>query len=576
MAFAQQSGPVGATNLPIIPRPSSVQTKSGVFQLSAGTMVQAGAADPQALEVARYLADGISQAVGREVTFKEGELSDPADSTISLMCAPEAGRQGPQGYTLTVERHHIGIRAETPAGLFYGVQTLRQLLPAEFERLPLEGEDRTCPMPAMRIEDQPRFPWRGLMLDCSRTFLSLEYLKRYVDLLALHKMNVLHLHLADDQGWRVPIEKYPRLTEIGAYWDERVQDGPDGFYTKEQLRELIAYAGKRFVTIVPEIGMPAHCLAALAAYPELACREDRYYVVPYHLMTGTQADPPPPAYGVLCAGDERVYAFVEAVLAEVMALFPSTYIHIGGDECPTQFWKACPRCQDRIQAEGLAGEDGLHSYFLKRVGQIIAAQGRKMICRDDMLEAGLPDGAVVMCGRGTAAALEAARQGHEVILADQQTLDFDSPQEVTPLQRVYAYEPLPAGLTPEEAGRVLGVQAQMWTHIARDESEIDTGIFPRLTALAEVTWSSAKSREGSKFDARLNTHLRRLRVLGVDYYQPSRFLKLQQAIQKQQPAPRPPVTTPPRPAPKPKPKADKPQEDFDQEVDPTAPTDLRR
>jgi hexosaminidase len=390
--------------------------------------------------------------------------------------------------------------------LFYGIQTLRQLLSG------------TAPVPCAEIEDKPRFGWRGMLLDCGRHFMSLALVKRYIDLLAYHKMNVFHWHLTEDQGWRLEIKRYPRLTEVGAW---RTQNGKKygGFYTQEQVKEVVAYAKTRYVTVVPEVEMPGHSVAVLAAYPEYSCT-GRPIAVETHW--GVFND-------VLCPGKETTFEFVQNILDEVCALFPSTYIHIGGDECPKYYWKTCPNCQARIKAEGLKDENELQGYFTRRIDEYMLSKGRHIIGWDEILEGGVSKTAVVQSWRGLAGAVAAAKQGNAVISSPWDGTYFYCPQvaeevrinyrTLNSLEKAYAFEPVPPEITPRQASLIMGGECCMWAEYTQ-EFEVDPQMFPRLSAFAEAIWSPAGAKNFADFSTRLGKHWSRLDALGVDYHRP--------------------------------------------------------
>ena len=374
-------------------------------------------------------------------------------------------------------------------------------------------------LPVVEIDDLPRFSWRGLMLDCSRTFLDIRYLRRTIDLLSYHKLNVLHLHLTDDQGWRIEIRGHPELTTIGSQFGAQYVGERGGFYSQADIRQLVAYAAERGVAVLPEIEMPGHSTAALAAYPELSCTGGPFEIFPFFKGPGIQKD-------VFCVGNERTFQVLQDVLAEVSELFPGRYVHIGGDECPKDRWRACPKCQARMRSEKLTTEEELQSYFVRRIARFLKSKNKELLGWDEILEGGLHNTATVMLWRGAEAAAAVARGGHDLILtpATHCYLDYrqsDLPQErgegatPIPLDKVYSFEPLPAGLAGEDAKHILGAQGNMWTHYAKTEEEINRQIFPRLAALAEVTWSPAPSRQWSDFSRRLRAHCRRLSTMGV-------------------------------------------------------------
>ncbi len=488
----------------LVPRPVSMELKDGSWTLHSELRVAVG--DPSLRPVAEWLRDDMEEhGTGQIILMNPQTSKVKADITLVLDAA--ARDLGDEGYVLEVTAEGVTIRAPKAAGVFYGLQTLLQL-----PRRPEGGGPKT--VPCMTVRDLPRFGWRGLMLDCSRTFLTMDYLRRYVDLLAEHKMNVLHLHLTDEQGWRIEIKKHPELTDIGAKWDEKYPEEVSGFYTQEQLRELVKYAADRFVTIIPEIEMPSHCLPVLRAHPELSCRGEAYRIVPYMDMMKPGVTP----YGVMCAGNDATLALMDDVIAEVADIFPAKYIHIGGDECPKEFWVSCPKCQARKQAEGLKDDNVLQSWFVKRIEKMVNAHGRTLLGWDEILEGGLAPNAAVMSWRGVQGGIAAAQAGHPVVMSPTTHCYFDYDYTTTPMEKVYAYEPIPPELTPEQGKHVLGAQANMWTHLARNDKAIDEQIFPRLCALAEVVWSPAEGRNWDDFQTRMKAHGARLTQDGVSLH----------------------------------------------------------
>ncbi|MGW5776024.1 beta-N-acetylhexosaminidase [Streptomyces sp. NPDC003863] len=445
----------------------------------------------------------------------------------------------PEAYRLHVVINEVvEIIGGSSAGVFWGAQTLRQLLgPDAFRKAPVKSRP-TAALVAQTIEDAPRFGWRGLLLDVSRHFLPKDDVLRYLDLLAAHKLNVLHLHLTDDQGWRIEIERYPRLTEVGAWrartkWGHRAsplwtETPHGGFYTQDDIREIVAYAAERHITVVPEIDLPGHAQAAIAAYPELGNTD----VVDTTALTVWDT------WGVnpnVLAPTEAVLRFYEGVLEEVLGLFPSTFVHIGGDECPKDQWKASPAAQARIQELGVGDEDGLQSWFIRHFDRWLAARGRRLIGWDEILEGGLADGAAVSSWRGYAGGIAAAQAGHDVVMCPEQHVYLDHRQApgdeepmpigyVRTLADVYRFEPVPPGLAPEAAAHILGTQANVWTEVMENRSRVDYQVFPRLAAFAEVAWSALpapEARDHAGFERRMRTHYRRLDALGVDYRPPA-------------------------------------------------------
>jgi hexosaminidase len=443
----------------------------------------------------------------------------------------------PEAYRLALGPDGADITGGTGTGVFWARQTLRQLLgPDAFRRAPVAGAAPDVPHAV--IEDAPRFAWRGLMLDVARHFLPKDDVLRYIDLMAVHKLNVLHLHLTDDQGWRVEIERHPRLTEIGAWrrrtrlgwgeharWDERPHGG---YYTKDDLREIVAYAAARHVAVVPEIDVPGHSQAAIAAYPDLGNAD----------VVDTAALEVRTEWGIcpnVLAPTDRVLRFYEEVLEEVLDVFPGRFVHIGGDECPKDQWRRSPAAQARIAAEGLDGEDGLQSWFVRHFDRWLAARGRRLIGWDEIREGGLADGAAVASWRGYAAGVAAAQAGHDVVMCPRQHVYLDYRQApgddepvplgwVRTLADVYGFEPVPPALagTPD-AARVLGAQANMWTEQTDSRDRVDYQLFPRLCAFAETVWSDLPppaGRDVAGFLRRMDAHYARLDALGVGYRPP--------------------------------------------------------
>ncbi len=391
----------------------------------------------------------------------------------------------------------------------------------------LEGARTTGVLPCLSIADQPRFPWRGMHLDVCRHFFPVEFVKRYIDLLARYKMNTFHWHLTEDQGWRIEIKKYPKLTEVGA-WRSGGQVGPysrreydsipyGGFYTQAQIKEVVAYAAARHVTVVPEIEMPGHAMAALAAYPALGCIGG-----PYEVQKGWGVFD-----DVFCAGNDSVFAMLEGVLTEVMELFPGQYLHIGGDECPKERWKACAKCQARMKAHGLKDEHELQSYFIQRIEQFVNSKGRKIIGWDEILEGGLAPNAAVMSWRGTEGGVAAAKSGHYAVMSPGSHCYFDHYQGdpaneplaiggYTTLQKVYSYEPIPAELKPEEAKYILGAQGNVWTEYILTPDHVEYMAVPRMLALAEVLWTPKAKRDEADFIRRLENEFPKLEAMKVN------------------------------------------------------------
>ncbi|MFG2769442.1 beta-N-acetylhexosaminidase [Streptomyces sp. NPDC048350] len=445
----------------------------------------------------------------------------------------------PEAYRLHVLTDQaVEITGGGPAGVFWGAQTLRQLLgPEAFRKAPVNREV-TPGLPVQGIEDAPRFAWRGLMLDVARHFMPKDDVLRQLDLMAAHKLNVLHLHLTDDQGWRVEIRRHPRLTEVGAWrartkWGHRAsplwnETPHGGFYTQDDIREIVAYAAERHITVVPEIDVPGHSQAAIAAYPELGNTD----------AVDTAALTVWDTWGVnpnVLAPTEATLRFYEGVFEEVLDLFPSTFVHIGGDECPKDQWKASPTAQARIKELGLADENELQSWFVRHFDRWFADRGRRLIGWDEILEGGLAPGAAVSSWRGYGGGVTAAEAGHDVVMCPEQYVYLDhrqAPGEDEPmpigyvrtLEDVYRFEPLPPSLSPEAAAHVLGTQANVWTEVMENRSRVDYQVFPRLAAFAEVAWSALpapEDRDFAAFERRMTAHYRRLDALGVGYRPPT-------------------------------------------------------
>ncbi|TAE50161.1 MAG: beta-N-acetylhexosaminidase [Bacteroidetes bacterium] len=506
----------------IVPLPARMDKKEGVFVFTPSTTFYALEGNEEVLRVANVFAAFLNKTSG--YAYKPAYGRPQGKDYVFFQLDPQITHA--EGYRLTVRPEGINIAAKTPAGLFYGFQTLRQMLPAAAEKP--SGEAVQYAVPAIEIEDAPRFVHRGLMLDVSRHFFPVEFIKKYIDVLALHKMNTFHWHLTDDQGWRIEIKKYPRLTEIGAFRNQtligKLGEGAEnydkkrygGFYTQDEIREVVKYAQERYVTIIPEIEMPGHAQAALASYPHLACTEGPFEVAS---KWGVSEE-------VFCPSD-TTFQFLEDVLTEVMDLFPSRYIHIGGDECPKKRWEESAFCRQLMKQEGLRDAHELQSYFIRRIERFVNSKGRRIIGWDEILEGGLAPDATVMSWRGIGGGIAAARQKHEVIMSPTSYLYIDyyqaNPEKeplaiggFLPLEKVYGYEPVPDSLTAEEARYILGAQANLWTEYIADGDYAEYMTYPRASAVAEVVWSPAEQRSWSGFSSRLPALLDRLHIIGVN------------------------------------------------------------
>jgi len=522
----QQSKP----SFSLVPVPASVTAGAGWFTLTPQTVVRYPKSQPEWANAAQQLLTVLQPATGFPL---KGEIFDKKIEGIpenAIWLIPDERIAGTEGYTLEVKPGAVMIRAKTAAGAFYGIQTLLQLFPPAIFGTQKVFSTMKWQAPACEISDAPRFAYRGLQLDVGRHFFSVDFIKRYIDLMAHHKLNVFHWHLTDDQGWRIEIKKHPRLTDIGSYRKETLighyQDQPPqfdgkrygGFYTQEEIKDVVAYAKSRFVTIVPEIELPGHALAALAAYPELGCTGG-----PYEVRTKWAV-----SEDVFCAGNEKTFAFWEEVLAEVCSLFPGQYVHIGGDECPKERWKTCPKCQKRIKDEKLADEHALQSYCIRRVGVMLAQRGKKLIGWDEILEGGLAPDATVMSWRGEEGGIAAAQSGHDAIMTPDSHCYFDYYQGdpaseplaiggLTTLEKVYRYEPIPVQLTEEQAKHILGTQGNVWTEYISTPEKVEYMAFPRACALAECAWSPKALKNWADFSNRMRTHFERLDGMSIHY-----------------------------------------------------------
>ncbi len=524
-ADAAQPSRAEAAALAVIPQPVSVSPGQGHFTITRRTVIWTGRAS---VAIGEQLARYLQPATGWTLRVQTG--GTPPAGAIVLRRDPTLKNVGSEGYALEVRTGRIVARAREGAGLFYAVQTLRQLLPPEiFREAPVNGVDWT--VPAVTIEDWPRFPWRGAHLDVGRHFMPKAFIKKYIDLLALHKLNTFHWHLTEDQGWRIEIAQYPKLTGVGAWRKETIVghqsrdrsqwkfDGTPhgGFYTQEDAREIVAYGKARFVNVMPEIEMPGHAVAAIASYPEIGVTGE-----PLEVATrwGVFSD--------ILNAEPATVQFMQNVLSEVLEIFPSRYIHIGGDEADKAKWKVNPRIQERIKELGIADEHELQSWFIRQMDGFLTARGRRLVGWDEILEGGLAENAVVMSWRGTKGGIAAARAGHDVIMAPEshtylnyyqadQTREPLGYPGLLPLDKVYAFEPIPAELEPEFTRHVLGAQAQIWTEYALGPKNVEYQAFPRLTALAEVVWTPPARKDFEGYLARLATHERRLEALDVNF-----------------------------------------------------------
>jgi hexosaminidase len=501
-----------AQEVAIIPKPASVVFGNGSFSITPSTQIKMEGSGLG--RSANYLNDYLQEFYGFRLSItKQSPKSDLIILNYERLDYPIPG-----AYNMEVNDKTIYIAGDNEEGVFYGIQSLIQLLPPR--------PSKSLTLAAVKIEDHPRFAWRGLHLDAGRHFFPVDYVKKYIDFIALHKMNDFHWHLTEDQGWRIEIKKYPLLTQSGSCRDRTVigHNTPDydstkycGYYTQEEIKEVVKYAADRYITVIPEIELPGHSSAALAAYPYLGCTGGPYQVAQ---RWGVFRD-------IFCAGNDSVFLFLQDVLDEVMNLFPSKYIHIGGDESPKDRWKVCPKCQQRIKDNNLKDEHELQSYFIQRIEKYINSKGRQIIGWDEILEGGLAPNATVMSWRGEKGGIEAARQHHFVIMTPGNYVYFDHAQKKNddsltiggflPLETVYNYEPVPKELTADEQHFVLGSQANVWTEYINNESKLEYMVFPRLSALSEVLWSPPDIRNWDDFSKRLLIQFKRYDLWKVNY-----------------------------------------------------------
>ncbi|MBS1627366.1 MAG: family 20 glycosylhydrolase [Bacteroidetes bacterium] len=508
-------------NIAIIPKPVSVVMHNGNFVIDAKTTVLFDVYNKELANAIQFFSSSIKEISGIEL---RKNLHQEKSISFQIKQIPNIGNEG---YQLKITSTNITITANSKAGIIYAIQSILQLLPGVRTNAILK-------LPCVVIEDYPRFEWRGMHLDVSRHFFSPEIIKEYINLMARYKMNIFHWHLVDDQGWRIEIKKYPKLTSVGAWrvdytnivWGNRPQAKPNddatygGYYTQEQIKEIVAYAAQRNITIVPEIEMPGHVASAIAAYPELSCSQK--FQLP---LTGGNYTNISSNY---CAGNDSVFVFLQNVLTEVMQLFPSKYIHVGGDEVDKTPWKNCIKCQNRIKKEGLKNEEELQSYFMKRIEKFIISKNRKMIGWDEILEGGLAPEATVMSWRGETGGIEAAKQKHNVVMTPGAPCYFDHYQTgpegeplaiggMNTLKNVYDYEPIPKELNNENQKYVLGAQANLWTEFITTAEHVEYMVLPRMLALSEVLWSKKDAKDWIDFNKRLQPSFKYFDQKGFHY-----------------------------------------------------------
>lgn len=521
---------VHAQDIHIIPEPVTLVAKTGKFNLNSSTQIVLAGGGNEAN--AAFLNQYLKQVYGFQLPIqkKQGAWKN----VVVLNYDKMEGNTDPAAYRMEVDAEKVYIGGHGNSGVFYAIQTLIQLLPVE--------KKSTLEIPAVEVMDYPRFAYRGMHLDVGRHMFPVEFIKKYIDYIALHKMNTFHWHLTEDQGWRIEIKKYPKLTSVGGYRNGTIvgrypgthNNGEryGGFYTQQEIKDVVAYAAKRHITVIPEIELPGHSSAAIAAYPELSCfpQEDtkRAKRSPWHGdTTGKHVQQTWGVFEDVFCPTEYTFKFIENVLDEVMALFPSEYIHIGGDECPKESWKRSAFCQQLMKEKGLKDEHELQSYFIQRVEKYINSKGRKIIGWDEILEGGLAPNATVMSWRGEKGGIAAAKENHQVIMTPGGWCYFDHSQKknedsvtiggYTTVQKVYSYEPIPKELEGDQAKWVLGAQGNVWTEYMTNIRKVEYQIFPRMSALSEVLWSPKEKRNLPWFEQRLLQQFKRYDLWGANY-----------------------------------------------------------
>ena len=505
-------------NLDVIPQPQEIVLARDTtpFIIDRSTTIVYPATNEKMHRTADFLATFIKEMTGTEV-----RVSDKEKSSNAIILAVDSTMGHPEGYKLQITPEKVLLTGGSEAGVFYGTQTIHKALPI------LKDGKVAAALPAGTVTDFPRFRYRGFMIDVGRHFFPVSYLKQMIDLMALHNINYFHWHLTEDQGWRIEIKKYPKLTEIGSKrdstiidWETKKFDGKphSGFYTQDEAREIVRYAADRFITVVPEIDLPGHTTAALASYPELGCTGGPYKVL---CSFGVFPD-------VLCAGNDQTLQFTKDVLDEIMDIFPSEYIHIGGDECPKSRWEKCPKCQAKIKELGIKAlpkhskENQLQTYFMSELEKEINAHGRRMLGWDEVLEGGLTPNSTIMSWRGIQGGIEAARQHHDVIMTPIQRLYFSNPRinKMTGFEwmnRVYNFEPVPVELTDAEKKFVIGTQGCIWTEWTADSTKMEWQILPRMAALSEIQWTLPEHKNFERFMERLPEMLKIYSSLDYGY-----------------------------------------------------------
>ena len=499
----------------ITPKPKEINFGEGRFSLNGETSFIVNN-QPELQQIAEFFALKINQSTGFNLKINQ----NAKEKNFILLAINSKLNLNAEGYTIEVNEKGASIKANNPRGIFYGMQTLMQLLPAEIESQSLVN-GVNWNIPTVKIKDEPRFSWRGFHMDVCRHFISLEEVKKHIDMLSIFKINKFHWHLTEDQGWRIEIKKYPKLTEIGAVRTEADGTTHAGFYTQEEIREVVAYAAERYIDVIPEIEMPGHALAALSGYPELSCTGGPFTP---RIIWGVETD-------VFCAGKEEVFTFLEDVIEEIIPLFPYDYYHMGGDESPKDRWKSCNLCQARIKKEGLHDEHELQSYFMNRMEKVLQKHNKKMIGWDEILEGGISDSANIMSWRGEEGGIAAANAGNDVIMAPGAWMYLDKYEGdykidpvtiggLLPIEKVYNYEPIPVGIDSNKAHHVLGAQTTLWSEYIYQEKLSEYRMYPRALALAELTWTQKDQKDYKDFERRLNNQMVRMDGHQIDYYIP--------------------------------------------------------
>ncbi|UXX79122.1 family 20 glycosylhydrolase [Reichenbachiella carrageenanivorans] len=499
----------------ITPKPLELTIGNGTFSLNNQTTLVVDSTS-QLQQIARFFALKLQKSTGYNLSI---QASATKANFIQWSIDPSL-TVNDEGYTLDATPQSISIKAKTAQGAYYGMLTLLQLLPAEVESSTLVSNIEWS-LPAVSIIDEPRFSWRGYHLDVCRHFISLDEVKKHLDMLSIFKINKFHWHLTDDQGWRIEIKKHPKLISAGATRTEADGSTHSGYYTQEEIKEVVAYAAERYIDVIPEIEMPGHALAALSAYPELSCTGGPFTP---RIIWGVETD-------VFCAGKDEVFTFLEEVLEEIIPLFPYDYVHMGGDESPKDRWKACPHCQARIKSENLHDEHELQSYFMTRMENVLKIQGKQMIGWDEILEGGISDSANIMSWRGEEGGIAAANAENDVVMAPGAWMYLDKyegdykidPVSIgghLPLSKIYGYEPIPAGIDSSKAHHILGAQTTMWGEYIYDETLTEYRMYPRAIALAELTWTAKANKDYADFERRINNQMVRMDGHDIEYYIP--------------------------------------------------------